>query len=124
MLTLDGMIAGAFKLIIHLVTGSNTKEIGNIHMRLVSQGDCKGFRFQNVLRCLMIFINKQRDLIHGADHAPRGIHDIYLACFVIGGYHQHRHRINSLNQSQVFLHFLHPPVCCLIGSFMLSFICH
>ena len=98
------VISRTLKFIVHFIAGRDAEEVGHIHMFPVRQRHGKGLCAKQVLRGLMLLVDEQRDLVHRADHAPCRVHHVHLAVFVVRGHHQHRHRINSLQDAQILLH--------------------
>ena len=93
------VISGALKFIIDLVSGGNTEEIGHVHVLPVSESNCKGFARLNIEPCSLALTDEKNDLIIVADLSPRYVHNIYFFILIIGGNHQHRHRVNCLHQT-------------------------
>ena len=77
--------------------------------RLIRDGDGERLCLEDVLRRLVFFADEERDLVHVADHAPRGVHRVHFAVFAVRGDDEDGHRIDGGHDAQIFLAMLHFP---------------
>ena len=101
---LYGVIAGALEFVGDLVAGGDAEEVGDVHMRLVREGDGEGAAGLDVEPGPLALADKEDDLVVVADLPPGDVHHVDFSVFVVGGDHQHRHRIDGLQRSQIFFH--------------------
>ena len=109
-LALCRMVAGALELVHHFVAGGDAEKVRCVHVRAVGEADGERLALEDVLRGPVVFVDEQGDAVAVADHAPRRVHGVDLAVFVVCRHDQHGHGVDRLHDAEIFFHGVCPPV--------------